>query len=1228
MNVETQKTCAILSAIAYETNENDLPFAVTGSYNGFQRIETVSDESGLYAEAWRSETNEIIVAFRGTEFSSLADWFQGNVPLGQGSPTANQWVSAQSFIETIINTYPGDSITFTGHSLGGGLASLASIMYDAPAYAFAPAPFKNTADHWRFIPKGIDSEAQRILTDAIAAYDNEYAWAVVNNVPNPEAWAINARDSIPGYGEAETIRQNTVNERCGGIGDQISVFTVEGEVLTEFFMDPSKMDELGAHLGYGSGWLNFAAETFPIEPGEICSIGGIDDVSLLESISRHGMALHALVLHTDFEDVLASNTSLRNAMLSGVIAPYATNSDGSAADQDISILYRALLQSPSFYNDFNFAFEKLSSDQLNIDSAIKNGLTMIGLQKAIIYTNYYRAGDNPFFFMPFTSWTSYTVTINMADVDDFGILDANGIAVGRSTINEAFLNVLEENFLQLGYSEVGANWAANAVLGRNVLEGEGELLLGWENLVVANNLGSATIDSSLAPSMILGSVHSDEIIGSSYVDYISGGNGDDLIEGKGGADIIVGGSHNSNGDTASYVSSESGISINLALMEAQSGGDADGDILIGVENVIGTSYADHFRGSREINYFAGGDEYDYFYVEGDGTNSNGDTYDGGFFWNDLIDFSGAFDLGAIQGEADDSLRFKIDLGLGYALAGSNFWLNILNIEDVVGSDYSDVVYGNLGTNFLIGGNGDDTFFFSVGGDTIYGSGFQTDYSDSDTINLSTLTDGPRYNNYIEIILNDANGWGRISGYDPYYEQTVLHSIENVTGSRFNDWIEGTSGSNVLRGGEGDDYILSNGGADNLYGGNGNDFLQVSPGVILADGGVGDDWVGLEGDWWDWTFELRPNGANESSLYGRNKSQSSWTEFRDIEQFSFDGGTVTYNQLLSDKLVGVSNTFPELGVLENPTAILYDGTTYTQQYGYERLLATFEVQLVPYDGLSVVSITISGSTYQASNFGWSDINYHANIDVSLTSSAVVDYEEYHYQLQEAYTQVVSYGQSNGMNFQEWMSSAEDGVFDAGHEIALSHLGEQYKYTMNIKLSDGTELSRQMVLNNIIPYTEYDYMPILKSVYTGGLLYPFYHTYEHVGEDEDNQFYGVPSYQHEADHPNVPYRREDFYGGGGTNVYYGGDGVDHIYTGLDEDIVYFMTGDGIDRVFGFDSAKDKIVLDSYFDVEFSQATYLEDQALKITYDTDGDSSGDGDSILLIGVTWIPSEAVEYI
>ena len=92
----------------------------------------------------------------------------------------------------------------------------------------------------------------------------------------------------------------------------------------------------------------------------------------------------------------------------------------------------------------------------------------------------------------------------------------------------------------------------------------------------------------------------DTLVGRAGSDALYGGDGDDILSaaGAGGADILDGGEGN---DTVSYLGSFQGVTVDLSLTAAQSGGDAEGDILSNIENIQGTTSADVLIGDDADN---------------------------------------------------------------------------------------------------------------------------------------------------------------------------------------------------------------------------------------------------------------------------------------------------------------------------------------------------------------------------------------------------------------------------------------------------------------------------------------------------------------------------------------------------------------------------------------------------------------------------------------------------
>jgi Ca2+-binding RTX toxin-like protein len=104
----------------------------------------------------------------------------------------------------------------------------------------------------------------------------------------------------------------------------------------------------------------------------------------------------------------------------------------------------------------------------------------------------------------------------------------------------------------------------------------------------------------------------ENVIGSRYNDTITGDAGNNIIAGLGGADTING---RGGIDTIDYSASANGVTIDL-LDNRASGGDANGDSLTSIENVIGTSRRDVIWGSNDGNRLEGRDGDDNLHGEG------------------------------------------------------------------------------------------------------------------------------------------------------------------------------------------------------------------------------------------------------------------------------------------------------------------------------------------------------------------------------------------------------------------------------------------------------------------------------------------------------------------------------------------------------------------------------------------------------------------------------------
>ena len=261
---------------------------------------------------------------------------------------------------------------------------------------------------------------------------------------------------------------------------------------------------------------------------------------------------------------------------------------------------------------------------------------------------------------------------------------------------------------------------------------------GVDTLVV-NTSGGATVDlaAGLASGVSFGvdtliSIENvntgfgdDLIIGNDADNRLNGGSGNDTLVGGRGKDRLEGGGGI---DTADYT--EADASVLLFLDGRANWGDARGDVLSSIENLIGSDYADTLVGNNESNVIQGGLGRDTIFALG-----GDDTIDGGVGsdslygqdGNDILVGSGSpdrLDGGAGIDTADYSnATFSVGLRLnGTANFGFATGDVFVNIENLTGSDFGDIMVGSSVGQVLNGGAGADTIFAQLGNDTIIGGG--------------------------------------------------------------------------------------------------------------------------------------------------------------------------------------------------------------------------------------------------------------------------------------------------------------------------------------------------------------------------------------------------------------------------------------------------------------------------------------------------------------------------
>ncbi|GAO78258.1 MULTISPECIES: hypothetical protein [unclassified Sphingopyxis] len=273
----------------------------------------------------------------------------------------------------------------------------------------------------------------------------------------------------------------------------------------------------------------------------------------------------------------------------------------------------------------------------------------------------------------------------------------------------------------------------------------------------------------------------ERLIGSAFGDGLTGDAFDNMLAGGAGADRLTGGAGI---DTADY--SASGAAVNAVLGGTGSSGDAEGDVLADIENLIGSRFGDVLVGDGAVNVLSGAAGDDRLVLNG-----GADRLDGGV-GVDVADFSTSVSAVAA------------DLAKGTASGG----VSLVAIEGLIGSAFDDVLNGDAGRNLLVGGAGADVIDGRDGLDT-------ADYSGS-TAAVE-----------VDLALSVQGGTGDAVG-------DRLLSIEALVGSAFDDVLAGVSADEALYGGTGADRLEGRGGDDLLQGGAGADILIGGDGIDTVD----------------------------------------------------------------------------------------------------------------------------------------------------------------------------------------------------------------------------------------------------------------------------------------------------------------------------------------------------------------------------------------------------------
>ena len=167
------------------------------------------------------------------------------------------------------------------------------------------------------------------------------------------------------------------------------------------------------------------------------------------------------------------------------------------------------------------------------------------------------------------------------------------LATGTGTGGDADGDVLSgiENITGSAFNDnLTGDGVANSLIGG---DGGDTVNGGAGNDFLAGGNGDDTLNGNNSNDTLDGGAGNDTLDGGDGIDTLDGGTGDDTLDGGTGNDTLIGGGGgdtldgDAGTDTVSYLGSGAAVTIDVAAGTG-TGGNADGDILTGIENVTGS----------------------------------------------------------------------------------------------------------------------------------------------------------------------------------------------------------------------------------------------------------------------------------------------------------------------------------------------------------------------------------------------------------------------------------------------------------------------------------------------------------------------------------------------------------------------------------------------------------------------------------------------------------------
>jgi Ca2+-binding RTX toxin-like protein len=893
--------------------------------NGWIQFNHRTYDGGFEAVSFTNGT-EIVISYAGTG-PGLSDWdANSGLALGFGSDQLRQ--AALYYLE-VKAANPGATISFTGHSLGGGLAALMGVMFDEQAVTFDQAPFANSAS--------------TTIRDDLVTYLHEQGYSDSQLAAlAPELLSYGGygtrTGNVTGYfvqGEAlqyvpfSTLGTQTIlTQNSTGLDLITGPINLHSQALLTAFLENDAFRAITFKLPELLKMV-FDEALYARDPSRKLN----PERNFLEHLIRHqtgnapGVATADQMLDRFTSDLqkiaqdggfTLTNAHITNTLVAFAMQMYYENPAASGSGKvlfsdvpggirfDRTDVAATLGQTKGWQLYFqNYLAESLTLEEHQIVERLLPAATDWFIQAGTVsmsatadVSKAFMLGGTGADWM--TGGTETDLLIGNAGDDHLGGGKGNDTLIGGQGNDTYIINPGD------GYDTI-LDTDGQGIINIGGIEAKGSATEGldpkkwiqvgnvWQDQTNGITYGLVSLPDG-SKTLLIRDPNGDTVEVKSWSENTLG-----ITLGTGGAPVVA-----PLPSTATALAGDlKPVDSDPAASGTQLSYDSLGNVVVGSEAdanradiLFDTSGNDHLQGlggNDDLLAERGGDDL----LEGGGGDdlmlaySGNDALIGGEGRDILRGYSGDDQLFGEERITDPAAYIQAaETQTGSGLTGD--WLS--------GDSGSDTLVGDVGNDVLLGGVGEDLLIGGAGDDYLQGDASgqaQRDWSLTRT--LETHEDG--HITYHPNITGGGVSSSTSGDADVIYGGA---GIDWINGSGGNDLIDGGADDDVIWGGEdndvllggtGDDTLLGDngypdtvaGGHDILYGGEGKDTLWGNGGNDVLDGGAGDD--RLHGGYGN---DLLNGGAGNDTLFGQDGDDY------------LDGGVGTdalYGGAGSDTLVG-------------------------------------------------------------------------------------------------------------------------------------------------------------------------------------------------------------------------------------------------------------------------------------------------------------------------------------